>query len=101
MENLDKIEICFETQLLTVGNTSEKFRGFVIACTFHFPDFGLSNIVLTPSSENQATREFLKTQCGSPAYAAPEILGHKPYGPEVDAWSMYVERLKKKLVVQF
>ena len=98
VKNLDKIEICFETQLLTVGNTSEKFRGFVIACTFHFPDFGLSNTVLTPSSENQATREFLKTQCGSPAYAAPEILGHKPYGPEVDAWSMYVER---KTVVQF
>lgn len=53
-------------------------------------DFGLSNTVLTPSSENQATREFLKTQCGSPAYAAPEILGHKPYGPEVDAWSIGV-----------
>ena len=42
------------------------------------------------SSDSHSTREFLKTQCGSPAYAAPEILGHKPYGPEVDVWSMYV-----------
>lgn len=41
-------------------------------------------------SDGHSTREFLKTQCGSPAYAAPEILGHKPYGPEVDVWSMYV-----------
>ena len=42
------------------------------------------------SSDGHSTREFLKTQCGSPAYAAPEILVHKPYGPEVDVWSMYV-----------
>ena len=39
-------------------------------------DFGLSN---TWSSES-----FLKTACGSPLYAAPEILEHKEYrGPEV------------------
>lgn len=54
-------------------------------------DFGLSNTVLAPSSDDShTTREFLKTQCGSPAYAAPEILGHKPYGPEVDVWSIGV-----------
>ncbi|XP_012828001.1 PREDICTED: SNF1-related protein kinase catalytic subunit alpha KIN10-like [Erythranthe guttata] len=43
-------------------------------------DFGLGNI----------TRDghFLKTCCGSPNYAAPELLSRKLYaGPEVDVWS--------------
>ena len=48
-------------------------------------DFGLSNeeYVLEESG-----RVHCSTQCGSPAYAAPELLGHKPYGPEVDIWSL-------------
>jgi serine/threonine protein kinase len=46
-------------------------------------DFGLSNI-LKPG-------EFLKTQCGSPNYAAPEVLsGVKYCGTEVDVWSLGV-----------
>ena len=57
---------------------------------YYLIDFGLSNTMFAQSSDGHSTREFLKTQCGSPAYAAPEILGHKPYGPEVDVWSMYV-----------
>ncbi len=43
-------------------------------------DFGLSN-AWAPGS-------FLTTQCGSPAYTAPECLGGKRYGPEVDIWSI-------------
>ncbi|KAF8582991.1 snf 1 [Ramaria rubella] len=43
-------------------------------------DFGLSNIVIDG--------EFLHTSCGSPNYAAPEvILGMRYTGPEVDVWS--------------
>ncbi|MBN3282978.1 HUNK kinase, partial [Polyodon spathula] len=34
--------------------------------------------------------ELLNTQCGSPAYAAPELLAHKKYGPKVDVWSIGV-----------
>ncbi|XP_058210416.1 SNF1-related protein kinase catalytic subunit alpha KIN10-like [Rhododendron vialii] len=43
-------------------------------------DFGLSNI----------TRDghFLKTYCGTPDFAAPEVICNKLYaGPEVDVWS--------------
>uniref|UniRef100_H2Z923 Acetyl-CoA carboxylase kinase n=1 Tax=Ciona savignyi TaxID=51511 RepID=H2Z923_CIOSA len=43
-------------------------------------DFGLSNMM--------ADGEFLKTSCGSPNYAAPEVVSGKLYaGPEVDVWS--------------
>ncbi len=32
--------------------------------------------------------DFLKTSCGSPNYAAPEVISGKLYaGPEVDVWS--------------
>ena len=44
-------------------------------------DFGLSNIYKAD--------EPLKTRCGSPEYAAPELfVVGKTYGPEIDIWSM-------------
>ncbi|KAK7200280.1 5'-AMP-activated protein kinase catalytic subunit alpha [Novymonas esmeraldas] len=43
-------------------------------------DFGLSNLM--------KDGEFLATSCGSPNYAAPEVISGKLYfGPEVDVWS--------------
>ncbi|WFD07189.1 non-specific serine/threonine protein kinase [Malassezia vespertilionis] len=43
-------------------------------------DFGLSNIM--------GDGDFLKTSCGSPNYAAPEVISGRLYsGPEVDVWS--------------
>lgn len=43
-------------------------------------DFGLSNIMTDGN--------FLKTSCGSPNYAAPEVISGRLYsGPEVDVWS--------------
>ena len=43
-------------------------------------DFGLSNMMRDGN--------FLKTSCGSPNYAAPEVISGKLYaGPEVDVWS--------------
>ncbi|KAK3325190.1 putative serine/threonine protein kinase [Apodospora peruviana] len=43
-------------------------------------DFGLSNIMTDGN--------FLRTSCGSPNYAAPEVINGKLYaGPEVDVWS--------------
>lgn len=47
-------------------------------------DFGLSN---TYTEANP-----LRTHCGSPEYAAPELfMEGKHYGPEVDLWSLLVE----------
>ncbi|XP_038988674.1 SNF1-related protein kinase catalytic subunit alpha KIN10-like isoform X2 [Phoenix dactylifera] len=43
-------------------------------------DFGFSNVM--------HDGHFLKTSCGSPSYAAPEVVSGKLYaGPEVDIWS--------------
>lgn len=43
-------------------------------------DFGLSNMM--------TDGDFMNTACGSPNYAAPEIISGKLYaGPEVDVWS--------------
>ena len=48
-------------------------------------DLGLSNEEYIESENGQL---HCNTQCGSPAYAAPELLGHKEYSKEVDIWSM-------------
>ena len=43
-------------------------------------DFGLSNVLEKDYK--------LKTACGSPSYASPEMLSQKKYdGPAVDVWS--------------
>ena len=43
-------------------------------------DFGLSNLM--------QAGEFLRTSCGSPNYAAPEVISGSMYcGTEVDVWS--------------
>jgi carbon catabolite-derepressing protein kinase len=43
-------------------------------------DFGLSNQI--------QDGDFLKTSCGSPNYAAPEVIRGGLYtGPEIDVWS--------------
>jgi 5'-AMP-activated protein kinase catalytic alpha subunit len=43
-------------------------------------DFGLSNLM--------RDGDYFKTSCGSPNYAAPEVISNSPYsGPEVDVWS--------------
>lgn len=50
-------------------------------CFFMTVDFGLSNIY--------ASDDPLRTHCGSPEYAAPELfVVGKRYGPEVDLWSL-------------
>ncbi|CAE6362500.1 unnamed protein product [Rhizoctonia solani] len=46
-------------------------------------DFGLSNVM--------TDGDFLRTSCGSPCYACPEVISAKVYaGPEVDVWSIGV-----------
>lgn len=48
-------------------------------------DFGLSNVY---DEDNP-----LRTHCGSPEYAAPELfVAGKHYGPEVDLWSLSVQK---------
>lgn len=48
--------------------------------TIKIADFGLSNLM--------RDGKYLKTSCGSPNYAAPEVISGKQYcGTEVDTWS--------------
>ncbi|XP_070569133.1 MAP/microtubule affinity-regulating kinase 4-like [Ptychodera flava] len=59
-------------------------------------DFGLSNCMRSPRSAesgesyipNKTSQDVFVTQCGSPAYAAPELLSRKTYGTKVDVWSV-------------
>jgi calcium/calmodulin-dependent protein kinase I len=44
-------------------------------------DFGLSKIIFS---------KMMMTACGTPGYVAPEVLAQKPYGKEVDVWSIGV-----------
>uniref|UniRef100_A0A8D0R9A9 Hormonally up-regulated neu tumor-associated kinase n=1 Tax=Sus scrofa TaxID=9823 RepID=A0A8D0R9A9_PIG len=48
-------------------------------------DFGLSNCAGILGHSDP-----FSTQCGSPAYAAPELLARKKYGPKIDVWSIGV-----------
>lgn len=49
--------------------------------TVKIADFGLSN-EFTPGC-------WLRTHCGSPEYAAPELFSpNENYGPEIDIWSL-------------
>lgn len=52
-------------------------------------DFGLSNIYLDENDQNGEIE--LKTACGSPCYAAPEMVAGKFYrGSCIDIWSIGV-----------
>ena len=77
------IDFCHRKQVihrdLKVENLllDEKCRNVKLA------DFGFSN--------HYAEGRLLRTWCGSPPYAAPELFQGKPYsGPQVDLWSLGV-----------
>uniref|UniRef100_A0A7S4UGQ0 non-specific serine/threonine protein kinase n=1 Tax=Paramoeba aestuarina TaxID=180227 RepID=A0A7S4UGQ0_9EUKA len=48
--------------------------------TIKITDFGLSKIA--------AKGKFLHSQCGTPAFAAPELIEAKPYNEKVDLWAV-------------
>jgi hypothetical protein len=65
-----------ENILLTTGSSA----GSSGEVSIKLADLGLSN--------KMRDGEFLKTSCGSPNYAAPEIVSGRFYsGPEIDVWS--------------
>ena len=65
---------------------------YPIYFVYLYLDFGLSNTLphscLETYEKTGIFSQLLNTHCGSPAYAAPELLAQKNYGPQVDVWSM-------------
>ncbi len=56
---------------------------FVLRSNLKIADFGLSNVI--------RDGEFLRTSCGSPNYAAPEVIQGNLYaGPEVVSVMLFV-----------
>eukprot|EP00008_Paramoeba_atlantica_P008495 CAMPEP_0201486926 /NCGR_PEP_ID=MMETSP0151_2-20130828/10950_1 /ASSEMBLY_ACC=CAM_ASM_000257 /TAXON_ID=200890 /ORGANISM="Paramoeba atlantica, Strain 621/1 / CCAP 1560/9" /LENGTH=705 /DNA_ID=CAMNT_0047871799 /DNA_START=73 /DNA_END=2187 /DNA_ORIENTATION=+ len=49
--------------------------------TVKITDFGLSKIM-------KGEKKFLHSRCGTPAYAAPELVEGKKYGAKVDMWAV-------------
>ena len=92
MNRLDELEACRIYQQII--NAMEYFHKFNIAhrdikpenlflddnLNIKVGDFGLSNLF--------GTDTLLKTSCGSPCYAAPEMISGRPYsGITVDVWA--------------
>lgn len=76
---LSAIEFCHDRM---VTHRDLKPENILLDSNLHVKvaDFGLSN--------SMKDGEFLKTSCGSPNYASPEVVSGKAYvGPEVDIWS--------------
>uniref|UniRef100_UPI00358E7FE7 NUAK family SNF1-like kinase 1 isoform X2 n=1 Tax=Myxine glutinosa TaxID=7769 RepID=UPI00358E7FE7 len=119
-ENNDKLVIVMEfacngelfDYLLKQGKLREsearRFFRQILSATMHchsngvvHRDLKLENILLDENfsvkiadfgfSSTYSKESLLHTFCGSPLYAAPEIIAGKPYyGPEVDCWSLGV-----------
>ena len=53
-------------------------------------DLGTVTIVDFGLAKAARAREHMEDLCGTPEYAAPEILLEKPYTPQVDCWSLGV-----------
>jgi len=76
---LSGVEYCHQNM---VTHRDLKPENLLLDSNLHvkIADFGLSNTM--------CDGEFLKTSCGSPNYASPEVVSGKAYvGPEVDVWS--------------
>lgn len=76
---LSAVEFCHDNMIV---HRDLKPENLLLDSNLHVKicDFGLSNRIYDG--------EFLKTSCGSPNYASPEVVSGRAYGgPEVDVWS--------------
>lgn len=107
-ENGDLYEYINRRERIDIAECRKLFQQIVAAVDYLHREINIShrdikpeNILLTENKNvrltdfelsNRLTEgEFLKTACGSPNYAAPEIISGKPYeGVQCDIWSMGV-----------
>jgi serine/threonine protein kinase len=101
MTKISKQRKCFGKWLMQYGTVMKRIFATGIKLRLKVRDLKLENILLDKNlnvkvidfgfTRNTENNKLLDTFCGSPAYAAPEIISAKKYsGKSADVWSLGV-----------
>ncbi|KAL0614312.1 Hormonally up-regulated neu tumor-associated kinase [Plecturocebus cupreus] len=89
--------IIVETGFHHVGQAGLKLLTSDDLPTSAFQSVGITDFGLSNCAGILGYSDPFSTQCGSPAYAAPELLARKKYGPKIDVWSIQSLALSPRL----
>ncbi|EKX49270.1 hypothetical protein GUITHDRAFT_67838 [Guillardia theta CCMP2712] len=91
LQILSGVEFCHNHKVVVHRDLKPENILIDAECNIKIADFSLANIVQLINTRDDMFFEKLKTSCGSPNYAAPEIVSGVEYsGFQVDIWSLGV-----------